>query len=359
MSFTDLLSYEFWDNTVKQYIVAFTTFIVIAVVLAVTVRILAHRARIYAERTVTRIDDFLLDIFEGIGLPFNVLTALFMASQMLILPSLVRMVIQGAFLLIVVYEMVRIVERSILFVLSRRNRKDGETIGERKRLSAIFSFVIRIILWSFGFLLILSNLGVNVTSLIAGVGIGGIAISLALQNILGDMFSSFSLIIDKPFEEGDFIIVGDHMGVVKRIGLKTTRLEALKGEEIVISNTELTSSRVRNFRKMQRRRVCVTIGVTYGTSLEKLKRIPDIIRRVIRGTEGVEFDRAHLREFGDYSLNFEVVYYILSGDYTMYMDLQQSINFTILTEFEREGIGIAFPTRTIHLAVGGSASPSL
>ena len=200
-----------------------------------------------------------------------------------------------------------------------------------------------------GLLLILSNLGFDITTLIASLGIGGVAIALAVQSILSDLFNSLSIYVDKPFTVGDFIIVGDHMGTVQKIGLKTTRIQALQGEEIVISNSELTSSRVRNFKQMQKRRIVFAFGVTYDTSTEKVKKIPEMVKNAIDPLEKAEYDRAHFKNFGDSSLDFEVVYYVLTGDYTEYMDIQQSINLRIMEEFEKEGIEMAFPTRTVHL----------
>jgi len=215
---------------------------------------------------------------------------------------------------------------------------------------AIINVSVKFVLWAVGILLILSNLGINVNSLVAGLGIGGLAISLALQSVLGDLFSSVSIAVDKPFEEGDFIVVGEHKGTVKKIGLKTTRVEALQGEEIVLSNTELTTARVQNFKKMHRRRVLFHIGVTYDTPIEKLKKVEDIIEEACgEHKEKVEFDRVHFQEFGDSNLIFEVVYYMQVSDYNVYMDTQESINFKILEEFEKEGIEMAYPTQTLYV----------
>ena len=221
-------------------------------------------------------------------------------------------------------------------------------------LSSALSLILRVILWTVGILMILSNLGFNVTSLLASLGIGGLAVSLALQPLFADIFSSFSIILDKPFEEGDYIVCGEYKGTVKRIGLKTTRLEALQGEELVISNAELTAARVQNFKKLQKRRIVFAIGVTYDTPPATLRGIPKIIEDVISGKEHAEFSRAHFWEFADSSLNLEIVYFIHSSEYVDYMDTQQEINLEILEAFEKEGIEMAFPTRTVHV-VGDKA----
>ena len=206
------------------------------------------------------------------------------------------------------------------------------------------------ILWSVGLLLILSNLGINVTSLIAGLGIGGIAIALALQNTLSELFSSFSIYFDKPFIPGDFIVVGDKKGTVEKIGIKTTRLKALQGEELVISNKELTSAQIQNFKKMKDRRISFSFGITYETPVDKIKKIPGMVQEIIEGENGTRFDRAHFSRFDDSALNFDVVYYVQTGDYTKYMDTQQNINIKIMEAFEEMGIAMAYPTQTIYIA---------
>jgi small-conductance mechanosensitive channel len=198
-------------------------------------------------------------------------------------------------------------------------------------------------------LLILSNIGVNITSLIAGLGIGGLAIAFALQRILEDFFSSFSIYFDKPFEEGDFIIVGSDMGVVKHIGLKTTRLQTLQGQELVISNKELTDSRVNNYKKMKKRRIVFTFGVEYSTPVAKMKKINKIVEAIFKKIEGADLDRVHFKEFGDFSLNYEIVYYVKTGDYLEYMNIQQEINLTLKQQFEKENIEFAFPSQTIYM----------
>ncbi len=179
---------------------------------------------------------------------------------------------------------------------------------------------------------------------------GGIAIALATQSILSDLFASLSILLDRPFEVGHFIIVGDHLGSVEKIGLKTTRIRSLSGELIIFGNNDLLQSRIRNFTHFQERRVVFKFGVLYGTPAEKLKKIPGMVREIIEKTDNTRFDRAHFMAFGDYSLLFEIVYYVLSPDYTEYMNIQEKINFAILERFEEEGIQFAFPTRTVHIA---------
>lgn len=207
-------------------------------------------------------------------------------------------------------------------------------------------------LWVFILLVILENTGVNVVTLIASLGVAGIAIGLATQNILGDLFAALSILLDKPFEVGHFIIVDDLPGTVEKIGLKTTRLRSLGGELLIFGNSDLLQSRIRNFTDFRERRVAFTFGVRYDTPADKLEEIPGIIRKIIENVENTRFDRAHFKAFGDFSLNFEVVYYVLSPDYLAYMDIQEKINIEIFRAFEDQGIRFAFPTRTVHIAEG-------
>jgi len=193
-------------------------------------------------------------------------------------------------------------------------------------------------------------MGVDITALIAGLGIGGIAVALALQNVLGDLFASLSIVLDKPFVIGDFIIVDDLLGTVEHIGLKTTRVRSLFGEQLVFSNSDLLNSRIRNYKRMHERRIVFSLGVTYQTPYEKLAAIPDIIREIIELQEQVRFDRAHFKEYGDFALEFEIVYYMLVPDYNAYMDTQQAINLALYERFEKEGISFAYPTQTLYVS---------
>jgi small-conductance mechanosensitive channel len=211
------------------------------------------------------------------------------------------------------------------------------------------TILARGVLWVVLVLLALDNLGVNISALVAGLGIGGVAVALALQNILGDLFASLSIVLDKPFVVGDFIVVGDLMGTVERVGLKTTRVRSLSGEQLAFANADLLGSRIRNFKRMAERRVLFTVGVTYQTSAEMLARISSVLQEVVSAEPGVRFDRAHLRSFDDSAITFEVVYYVLDPDYNRFMDVQQQINLAIYRRFEADGVEFAYPTRTVYI----------
>lgn len=213
----------------------------------------------------------------------------------------------------------------------------------------LISFVGRTAICAIAALMILDNLGFNITTLVASLGIGGIAIALAVQNVLADLFASLSIGLDKPFVVGDFIIVGDMMGTVEHVGLKTTRLRSLSGEQLIFSNTDLLQSRIRNYKRMYERRIVFTFGVLYDTPRDALGRLPGIVREIIESQDGVRFDRAHFFSFGDSSLDFEVVYYVLDADFNHYMDIQQAINLAMIDRFVELGVAFAFPTRTLHI----------
>lgn len=214
----------------------------------------------------------------------------------------------------------------------------------------VIGIAVRIVLWSMVLLLALDNLGVDVTALVAGLGVGGIAVALAAQNILGDLFASLSIVLDKPFVLGDFLIIDDMLGSVEEIGLKTTRVRSLSGEQLVFSNTDLLNSRIRNYGRMFERRVLFEVGVTYETGRELLERIPGMIREAIESHgDAVRFDRAHFARYGDFALEFEIVYYVTGPDYNRYMDIQEAVNLEIHRRFDEAGIDFAYPTQTLFV----------
>ena len=216
-----------------------------------------------------------------------------------------------------------------------------------RRRERCHSTVIKVAVWGLGVTFLLDNLGFKISAVVAGLGIGGIAVALAAQTVLGDLFSYFTIFFDRPFEVGDFIVIDDFLGTVEYIGIKTTRLRSLSGEQLIFSNTDLTSSRLRNYKRMENRRVVFQLGVTYQTKTEQLREIPEIIAHIIKKSDNTVFDRAHFSSYGDFSLNFETVYYVKSRDYNIYMDTQQTINLLIYRQFAEEGIEFAYPTQTL------------
>lgn len=216
--------------------------------------------------------------------------------------------------------------------------------------TGLLTFGARVSIWSLGALVLLGNAGVDITALVAGLGIGGIAVAFALQNILGDLFASLSIVLDRPFAVGDFITVDDVQGTVEQIGVKTTRIRSLSGEQILVSNSDLLKSRIRNFKRMHERRSLFRVGVTYETPHEKLKEIPKWIQQIVESQPRTRFDRAHLLAFGDSALTFEIVYFVLTPEFLVFAETQQAIHLALLNKFEAEGISFAYPTRTVYMA---------
>jgi len=235
-----------------------------------------------------------------------------------------------------------LVNYSIERYYSKQNKLTSEMISGINLISKIF-------IWIFGIIFLLDNLGFKVSTLVTGIGIGGVAIALATQTILGDLLSYLAILFDKPFKEDDFLIIGEYLGVVEHIGIKTTRIRSLNGEELIFSNTDLLNSRIKNYTSMKERRVLFKLGVKYSTPAEKLEKIPEIIKGIIESVEDTRFDRCHFASYGDFNLIIETVYYIYGADYNKFMDINQKVNLGIKRKFEEEGIEFAFPTRTIHL----------
>ena len=346
-----ILNFQIFGNSGKNYLIALAIFFGSLLVLKIFREKIFSHLKEKAKKTKTEIDDILIEIVESIKPPFYFFVALYFALYSLTLSEKVQKLINSLFILVIIYQVIKALH---IFINQAGKKFISKEEGKEKIKSEAtiktLTTIIKVCLWIVAGLIILSNWGVNINSLIAGLGIGGIAVALAVQNILGDVFSSFSLVLDKPFEIGDFIVIGSHCGIVKKIGIKTTRIQTLQGEELVVSNKELTETRVQNFGKMRERRIQFRFGVCYETPLKKLKKIPEMVREIIENIENTRVDRIHFKEFGDFALIFEVVYYVLTPDYLQYMNIQQEINFKLKEKFEKEGIEFAYPTQTIYLS---------
>jgi small-conductance mechanosensitive channel len=283
--------------------------------------------------------------------PFLSGVALLAAVSQLDLPLRYEKWVRYAWIVILVTQAALWANETINIWIRRAFERHRRTNPSGATHLMVAGLVARIVLWSIAALVALDNLGFNITTLMASLGIGGIAVALAVQNILGDIFSSVSIALDKPFVIGDFIIVDDYLGTVEYVGLKTTRIRSLGGEQIIFSNTELLKNRIRNYKRMQERRVLFEFGVTHETAIGDIERIPGMVREIITaGGMETRFDRAHFKACGENALQFEVVYYVLDPDYNKYMDIQQRINLELLQRFRERGIAFAHPTRTLYLA---------
>ena len=338
------------DNTAPDWIVALTVLVGLMVAFELARRLVLSRLRRLVSTTDTVIDDFFVDILSATRVLLAGAVGLYLAMQFLTLsPGMTILVDRGVVCLLLVQAGFWS-SRGLGFWLRQRFSKGEEgQEGARAMTLSLLTFLSRTLVWVLVVLLVLDNLGLNVTALVASLGIGGIAVALAVQNILGDLFASLSIAIDKPFVIGDFIIVDELMGSVEHVGLKTTRVRSLSGEQIIFSNADLLKSRVRNYKRMQERRAVFSLGVTYDTQPERLQLIPDLIRQAVSTQALARFDRAHFKSFGASSLDFETVYYVLVPDYNVFMDIQQSVNLCLVRAFAQHQIEFAFPTQTLHL----------
>lgn len=341
-----IFSFQLWQNTGYDYFKAIVIFIGIIIILKIFKVIILARLKSLAKKTKTEFDDVLINIFSKVKPPFYFWIALYFAIKSLTFPKLINDIVYILFVVIIIYEIIRALEKIIDYVIKRYSQNEKDT---SPAMTSALKIILKIVLWILGIILILSNLGVNVTSLIASLGIGGIAVALALQNVLEDIFSSFSIYIDKPFQVNDFIMVDESKGTVEKIGLKTTRLRSMDGEELIISNKELTNARVKNYRRIEKRRISFKVGVIYGTAEEKLKKVPQIIKEIVDDIKLAEFDRCNFIDFGEFSLSFETVFFIGVSDYPEVLNIQEKIYLEIYKRFNKEGIEFAYPTQTIFV----------
>lgn len=347
-----------YGNTLYTWSVAA---IIAAVIFTATI-IVRHfataRLATLAARTDNEIDDLLLAVVRATRTWFLIGIALVVGVRLLTLDGPIARLVTGATIVGLVLQGALWGNVVITNVVQRQVQRRMENDASSATTMSALGFLARLLMWSVLLLVGLENLGVDVTALVAGLGVGGIAVALAAQNILGDLFASLSIVMDKPFVNGDFIIVGDMLGNVEHIGLKTTRVRSLHGEQLVFSNADLLNSRIRNFKRMEERRIVFALGVTYDTPPAKVAAIPGLVREAIEAQELARFDRAHFKSYGAFSLDFEIVYYMLTPDYALYMDTQQAINLAILNRFAAEGIEFAFPTQTLHVNAMRQGEPA-
>ncbi|ALK97368.1 hypothetical protein AB595_12275 [Massilia sp. WF1] len=342
-----LRRFSFLGNSLEDWTVALIVAVLATAAMAFVRSLVLRRLAATSARTDTRIDDLVVKMLSKTYMLFIVAFGVYFGSTFLALDRARDLLVS------------RIAVTALLFQLAVwgdvglrawRDQLHMAQDGARRNSSAILGFILRLTLWTIVVLMVLDNFGVNITALVASLGVGGIAVALAVQNILGDLFASLSITLDKPFEIGDFIIVGEVLGSVEHIGLKTTRVRGLGGEQVVFSNGDLLKSRIHNHKRMETRRVAFVLRIAYGTSEELLCRVPRIIREIIAAKPNIDFERAHFMQWGEWSLNFEVVYHFRSPDYVLHMDAQQDIFLEIYRRFEQEGIRFAHPLSIVKLA---------
>jgi small-conductance mechanosensitive channel len=316
-------------------------------------RVLARLAR----ATGTQGGEAVADALDSTRLWLFLPLAVFAGASVLQIPARLDRLLENFAMVGVLAQLAVWANRLLAYWLARRMLEKRATDPESATTVTLIGFIARAFVWTLALLLALDQLGFDVTALVAGLGIGGVAVALALQNILGDLFASAAIVLDKPFVVGDFIVVGELAGTVEKVGLKTTRVKSLSGEQLVFANAQLLGSQIRNYKRMQERRIAFAIGVTYRTPLEKLRALPGWLKAAVEAQSEARFDRAHFKAYADFSLGFEVVYYVLSADYAVYMNVQQSINLAIFEKLAAEGVQFAYPTRTLYVHQQPAGSP--
>jgi len=344
------MSITLWNNEMRTYLFAMAATIGTIMVMWLLRRLMIH----YFSRRSQESDhdgyDFMLAMASRTLFPLLLIVSLYVGMSFLTIPVGVVSWISSGAVAAVILQAAIWTNALVTFWLKRYQKQYRHIDPARMTTVRAVSLAARLVVALVAVILVLDNLpGVEITALVASLGIGGIAIALAVQSILSDLFASLSIILDKPFVLGDFIIVDTYMGTVEYIGLKTTRVRSLSGEQLVFANGDLLKSRIRNYKRMAERRVVFTLGVTYQTAYRHLKSIPGWIETIIGELDLTRFDRAHFQGFGDYALEFEIVYYVLDPDYNRYMDIQQAINLAIYKKFEAEKIDFAYPTQTVNL----------
>lgn len=344
---SEYLQTEFWNNTLLDYLIFVSVLVLSLITIIIIKKIILSCLSKKAAETESLLDDALIKFLNRYFLPLILLAALFFSSRILELPDKLASAIYVITLALVM--ILAAVALSGFFIYIFNSYWEKRTGIPNDTSVKWIGVIIKILVWMGALLMFLDNLDIKITALIAGLGIGGIAIAFAANAILQDLFSFVTIFFDRPFEIDDYINIGDMSGTIEHIGIKTTRIRSLSGEQLVFSNTDLTNSRIRNYKRMENRRISFSIGVRYDTPSEKLRLIPNIMKDIIDSVDNTTFNRAHLKTFGDFAISFDVVYYVLSQDYALYMDVNQEINFKIKDVFDEHDIVFAFPSQTIYI----------
>lgn len=344
------LDQVYFDNTVLQWGTALGVGLLTLAAFQVVKLILVKRLHKLAALTETDFDDFIVKLLGSTKFFLILVLSLYAGSFMLTLSESVRTYLSAIAIVISLLQGALWGNRLIDYAMLRftEDRMDAEDPASTTA-AGIIGTVARIIFFSLIVLVGLASVGFDIDALVAGLGIGGIAVALAVNGILQDLFGSLTIALDKPFAVGDFINVGDYSGTVEHVGMKSTRVRSLTGEQLVMSNADLLASRLRNYGRMQERRGSLKLGVTYNTTAEQLEAIPGIIKEIIDEEELARFDRAHFASYGDSALNFDIVYWVETPVYLDFMNTTQSMNLKVKRRFEQEGIEFAYPTQTIFI----------
>jgi len=343
------LDHVLLQNPLRDWLIAFGMVIGIMLFAIVLKRQVIKRMSVLARSSERPVFGALVKAAQASKLWLVGLVALDLGSNYLDLPHKADLTLQRLMTVAVFLQFGIWVSALLDFWVARSRNIQPDTGGvETGRLDP-FSFLGRLVLWTLVLLLVLDNMGVNVTALATSLGVGGIAVALAVQNILGDLFASLSIVIDKPFVIGDSIAVDSLSGTVEHIGLKTTRIRSSTGEQLIVANSDMLKARLRNYKRMQERCITFSFTVPFSTAADQLEKIPQLVREVIEGREAVRFDRAHFKDLGGNAYLFEVVYWVRQPDYRTYMDAQQAINLALVRAFAKEGVQLSYPSQTLTI----------
>lgn len=337
-----------FGNTLREWLTAALIFFAIWFGLWLLRKLIASRYERYSS-VKTRNLAFvrLLTYLAGRTKPFLFIAiALDVAEEWLTLPPRVAHAVTNVGLVLILMQVGLWAGSAVRFYLETKEAERGADQVFAGSLD-IIRFVTGMLIWSLLVLVALDNFGVNITALLAGLGVGGVAVALALQNVLGDLFASLSIALDKPFVVGDSLTIDTYVGKVEHIGIKTTRLRSESGEQIILSNADILKSRVRNNGRAPEMRILIGLRVVYGTPLDKVKALPKVLEGIVREQETARFERCHLKTLGDSSLNYELSYFVRQPSVNPLLDLQQTVNFRILEECRRLGIEFAYPTQLV------------
>jgi small-conductance mechanosensitive channel len=341
----------YFGNSPRAWLTSLVIATVIYLALILVKRVVVDRLGKLAEKTDTDFDDALVDVIRNTRAFFFVAIAIYSAMRGLYIHPRAIGPIEKFLELSFLFQ-IGLWASGLVSFLVKRSLEKRDHASDRIGVAALnaIGISVKVIAWVLVVLVAIQTVfNKPVTGLIAGLGVGGIALALAVQNILGDLLAAVAIVFDRPFDVGDFIVVGDVKGSVEQIGLKTTRLRGLGGEQVILGNGELLKSRLHNYKRMYERRAVFSIDVTYDTPADVVERIPAMVRAAIEAESPVRFDRAHFASFGESALRIEAVYYVLAPEYNLYMDIQQRINLTLLRRFNEARIQFAFPTRTVEL----------
>ena len=339
--------YQFWGNSILSYTIAAGGIVLAWVVIRLLRGKVLKKVQQWTSKTESRYDDIAFSSVQKFVLPWIYIFVNYQILQGLNWTAKWERVLHVAMAVVSMYFFIRVVNHILSLLLSGIMRRRNETEHRMKQMRGAL-LVLKIVVWVLGIIFLIDNLGYNVTTMIAGLGVGGIAIALAAQTILGDLFGYFVIFFDKPFEIGDYVVMGDKSGNIEYIGIKTTRIRSLSGEQLVITNSDLTKQSLANFKSLQQRREVMKLGITYDTPVEVLREVPGMVKQIVESKPKTRFDRAHMAALADSSINFEIVYLIQTNDYSEYMDVRQAVLLDILTKFKESKINFAYPTQTLY-----------